>query len=242
MSHPVPTLLLTRPDEASRRFLALCEGLAGRPLPAILSPVMVLTPRAVTLPERPSALVLTSEAGAESAGALGLAGLPAWCVGPRTAQVAREAGLLTRDAGGNAEALVATILAARPSGLLLHLHGEHVRGCVAARLRAGGLRAEAVVAYAQDALPPTAQARAALGGPLPVVAPLFSPRSVHLLLAWHPRAPLQVVAMSGAVAEAARALEPRRLLVAARPDAPAMARAVVALLDGARLEEGGPAD
>lgn len=236
-----PTLLLTRPEAAARRFLALCEAQAGRPIPAILSPLMTLTPLPVSLSERPAALLLTSEAGAERAGALGLAGLSAWCVGPRTALVAGRAGLIACEAGGDAEALVAAVLAARPPGLLLHLRGEHARGEVAARLRAGGLRAEEAVVYAQDALPPTLEARAALDGPQPLVAPLFSPRSAGLLLAWEPRAPLLVAAMSEAVADAAEGLQIRRLLVAERPDAPAMARAVAALLGGARLEGGGAA-
>lgn len=244
-----PRLLLTRPLPAARRFLADCEAALGRPIPAILSPVLAIRPLPVTLPDRPAALLLTSENGAERAGALGLAGLPAWCVGPRTAEAAREAGLAAREAGGDVEALLAALLAERPPGPLLHLRGEYTRGDLAARLRAAGLRAEEAVAYAQDAVAPTPEARAALDGDAPLVAPLFSPRSAALLVGWRPRAPLRVVAMSGAVAKAVLALRPEELRVACAPTGPAMVEATLAALGEPplrhrppRLEPDPPAD
>jgi len=234
-----PRLLLTRPEAAARRFLAEMEALAGRPLRATFCPVMAVRAIEAAVARRPDAVILTSEAGAGRAGAMGLAGLPAWCVGARTAEVAARAGLLPCEAGPDAEALVAALLAARPLGRLLHVRGEHAAGAVAARLRAGGLIVEELVAYRAEALAPAPGARLALDGPAPLVAPLFSPRSVALLAAWGPRAPLLVAAMSPAVAEAARALGPLRLVTAARPDGTAMAEATLALLEG-RLEGGAP--
>lgn len=228
-------LLLTRPWAASRRFLAACEAARGAPIPAILGPVLEIRPVEVRLPDPPAALILTSENGASRAGELRLGPLRAWCVGPRTAAVARAGGLEVVEAGPNAEGLVAALLAARPQGPLLHLRGEHARGDVAGRLRAAGLDAREAVAYRQEALPPTPEARAALDGGNPLVAPLFSPRSAALLAAWSPRAPLHVAAMSGAVAAAARPLAPASLRTAPSPEAGAMVEATLDAL--AALDE-----
>ncbi|WP_210528499.1 uroporphyrinogen-III synthase [Rubellimicrobium arenae] len=220
-------LLLTRPQAASERLLDACEAVWGRPIPAIISPVMAIQPRAVDLPERPDGLILTSEHGARRAGALGLAGLPAWCVGRRTADVAAAEGLQARVAGQEAEELVERLLTERPSGLLLHLRGEHARGNIAARLNAAGLCAGEAVAYSQEALPPTPEAHAALQDPDPLVVPLFSPRSATLLAAWTPAAPLDVIALSDAVAQAAGPLRPASLVTAAGPNGTAMVQAIL---------------
>jgi uroporphyrinogen-III synthase len=222
MAGPV-RLLLTRPEAAARRFLKACEAAQGCPLPAILSPVMEITPVDVLLGDRPGGLILTSENGAARAGDLGLAGIPAWCVGARTAAVARSQGLDAVEAGPDAEALLKRLLQLAPSGPLLHLRGEHARGDLATRLRAAGLDAWECVAYRQAALPPTPEARRALGGAAPLLVPLFSPRSAALLAAWQPGAPLHVVALSEAVAEQAkRGLRPLTLDVAEAPNEGAM--------------------
>lgn len=220
-------LLLTRPAPAARRFLAACEAARGETIPALLSPVLAIRPVAAALTRRPAAVILTSENGAARAGELGLAGRPAWCVGRRTAAVAREQGLEAVEAGPDAEALLAALLAARPAGPLLHLRGEHARGDLAARLRSAGLEAEEVVAYRQEALPPTPEARHAMEDRNPLVVPLFSPRSASLLAGWSPRAPLRIVAMSEAVADAAAPLRPARLLVASSPHGDAMVEATL---------------
>jgi uroporphyrinogen-III synthase len=230
---PPPRLLLTRPEAAGRRFLAACEAAGGMRLPAILSPVMEIRPVEVALAARPVALILTSENGARRAGELGLPPLEAWCVGARTAEAARMEGFLAREAGPDAEALLRTIIAQRPRGLLLHLRGEHARGDLVRRLRENGLEAAEAIGYRQEALPPTPEAREALAGSGPLVVPLFSPRSAALLAAWSPRAPLHVLAMSEAVAaEAADRLNPRRLTALPVPSGAAM---VAATLD--RLRE-----
>lgn len=220
-------LLLTRPLAAASRFLAACEAARGAPLPAVLSPILAIRPLAVALTRRPAAVILTSENGAARAGELGLADLPAWCVGPRTAAVATAQGLRALVAGPDAEALLDALVAARPAGPLLHLRGEHARGDLAARLSEVGLEVQEAVAYRQEALPPRPEARAALDGRDPLVVPLFSPRSATLLAGWAPRAPLRVVAMSGAVARAAAPLRPLDLLVARASESDAMVEATL---------------
>lgn len=220
-------LLLTRPEAASRRFLADCEAAWGGPIPAVVSPVMAIRPVEVRLSGPPAVLVLTSENGAARAGELGLGPLEAWCVGPRTAEVARAGGFRVIESGPDAERLLAALLAVRPAGPFLHLRGEHARMEVAERLREAGFDARDAVSYRQEALPPTPEAREALDGARPLVAPLFSPRSAALLAAWTPRAPLHVVAMSEAVAEEARPIVPASLTIARSPDGEAMVEATL---------------
>ncbi|NAZ37802.1 uroporphyrinogen-III synthase [Rubellimicrobium sp. CFH 75288] len=231
-----PVLLVTRPEPAARRFLEALRVLRGGRLPrAVLSPALRIRPLEVRLPLVPAGLILTSENGAARVPDFGLAGLPAWCVGPRTRAVAEQAGLGAREAGPDAEALVAALVAERPAGPLLHLRGEQARGDVVARLREAGLAAEEAVVYRQEALAPSAEARAVLEGTRPTVLPLFSPRSAAVVAGWGSRAPLHLVAMSPAVAEAAAGLPHRSLRLAARPDGEAMLRATarcVAWLEG----------
>ena len=236
-----PTLLLTRPAEASDRFAAQLHGILGGAMPRVLTAPLIRVDYAGRLPDMASvaALVFTSANGVRAyVAAGGPRGLPAWAVGEATAEAARRAGLAPRTAGGDARALVETLTQARPAGRLLHVHGEHARGEVAQKLRAAGLDAEEAVLYRQILLPLTDAAAQALDGAAPVVVPLFSPRTAAQFAAQHRgRAPLLLAAMSAAVAHRVAHLPAARLLQAERPDAPAMLRAVVSLLDhAARLE------
>ncbi len=228
-----PTVLLTRPAAQSASFAqslqARVEGLR-----VIVSPLMVTVLHTVTLPKEPlQGVILTSQTGAEAAGRLRTQ-LPdlAYCVGDRTAQVAREAGFRVQSAQGDAEALLALILREKPQALI-HLRGREARGDLAQRLSAAGVFTQERVVYAQDAQPLSDEAVAVLSGKAPVLVPLFSPRSAEILgAAWQglaTHAPLVVVAISQAVAEAA-AFCPTKPVLSAHPDAPSMLDAVLAQL------------
>ena len=228
-----PTVLLTRPAAQSASFAqslqARVEGLR-----VVVSPLMVTVFHTVTLLKEPlQGVILTSQTGAEAAGRLRTE-LPdlAYCVGDRTAQVAREAGFRVQSAQGDAEALLALILREKPQALI-HLRGRESRGDLAQRLSAAGVFTQERVVYAQDAQPLSDEAVAVLSGKAPVLVPLFSPRSAEILgAAWQglaTHAPLVVVAISQAVAEAA-AFCPTKPVLAAHPDAPSMLDAVLAQL------------
>lgn len=228
-----PTILLTRPAAASARFAA---ALAARfpGVPVVVAPLMEIRPRPFP-PGLPAAGLIFTSAEGVAAFAAGDArrGMPAFCVGARTAGAARAAGFAAEALGEEAEALLAALLERRPAGPLLHARGAHGRGNVVPRLRAAGVEAAEVVVYDQAALPLGGQARALLAGEAPLILPLFSPRSAQLLRAaateGELRAPLRVAAMSRAVAEAWGPAE--RLEIAARPDAEAMLAAVGRFLD-----------
>ncbi len=226
-----PTVLLTRPKAQSDSFAqSLRAQVPG--LRVVISPLMVPVFVAVTLPEGPlQGVILTSQTGAEAARHL-RAHLPdlAYCVGDRTAQVARDAGFRVLSAQGDAEALLKLILRENAQDLI-HLRGREARGDLAQRLSAAGVVTQERIVYAQESQPLTEEAAALLTGNESVLVPLFSPRSAEILGAeWHrlaATAPLTVIAISAAVAQAATfsATPP---VIAAHPDTPSMLTALLA--------------
>ncbi|MCC5975151.1 MAG: uroporphyrinogen-III synthase [Rubellimicrobium sp.] len=235
-----PVLLLTRPRASSERFLAALRPPAQ--VQVVISPVIGidwLEPPATRAP--PGAVVLTSEHGAVAAGRIGLPeGMTAYCVGDRTAEVAAEQGFVPVSAGGDAEDLLWLILTQTDRAPFLHLRGDHARGDIVARLRAHGLEAHEHVAYRQRPLFLTSAARAALSGQVPVVVPLFSPRSARLLVQQGPfAAPVHAVAISKATADEAAELGAFQTEIARRPDGEAMTEAITTVLEA--LCAAGPA-
>ncbi|MBI1417247.1 MAG: uroporphyrinogen-III synthase [Limimaricola sp.] len=228
----MPILLITRPEPAAQRFLDEVTAELGAAPSALISPLTAIAPlEAKWTGPSPAALVLTSENAARRAGALGLTGLPAYCVGARTAQAANEAGLVPRSADGDAAKLLEMILQEAPKGRLLYLRGEDVSAPLADKLGEAGLTCDEVIVYRQVQQPLTSAARAAMAGAMPVLVPLFSARGAAALAdaAQGGQAPLHLVAISQTVATAAAAIPNVEIAIAARPDAPAMAAATAAL-------------
>lgn len=238
-ARPRPILLLTRPALQSARF---AQEVAARVpgLRLIVSPVIEIAPRPLGYqPDEYAGLIFTSENGvAAFAAAWDGRAHPVWCVGVRTAEAARAAGFArvtsAAEGGGDAEALLCLLRAAHPETPLLHLRGAHARGDLAPRLTAAGLPCDACILYDQGARPLTPEARAALLGPVPVVLPLFSPRSATLCAdgAAGASAPLHPAAISPAAARAWQALRPEPPVVADRPDSAAMLDAVSGIVEG----------
>ena len=228
MTATLPTILLTRPEAQSRDFETRLRARIGPDVTVIVSPVLDIVPVAFDLPVRPRFLVLTSVHAAEAAHRAGLANLPAFCVGDRTAEAARSAGLLAQSAAGDAAALVSLLKAARPKGPGLYLRGRHAASDIASELVSAGLDTHAVVAYDQIAKPLSAPARAALAGGAPVILPVFSPRSSRLLAreSAQARAPLDLIAISAAAAAPWKD-RPVSVAIADAPDGAAMEDAVV---------------
>ena len=218
-------LVLTRPEEASRRFLAAVEERLGQRVAHILSSAIEIESVAHgPLPDGVASVILTSEQGALRArGAGARAGMTAWCVGDRTADVARREGFEAVSAGGDVEALIATILKARPEVPLVHIRGEQTTGDVSARLNKAGLMTHELVVYRQRDRTLATEVFEALADGETLVVPLFSPRSAGAFLRQaKPSAPLRVIAMSQAVADKAAACGARDIFVVERPDIEAM--------------------
>ncbi|WP_168770482.1 uroporphyrinogen-III synthase [Flavimaricola marinus] len=212
----------------------------GHPVPTILSPLIAIEPVDPTIEVMPAGLILTSAHGVDAARRAGLPkGMTAWCVGDRTAEAARVAGFDPISAKGDSSALIRMILDRRPEGPLLHLHGAHKTGDVVEGLTAAGVSCYGRVGYRQASVPLTQQARFALSADKPLVLPLFSPRTVSILAEQGPfDAPLTVVAISEAVANAAEILRPVRLVLAEQPNGEAMCHATRDAIDAISLASG----
>ena len=236
------TVLLTRPLPQSLRFAALLRARVGADLPVMVAPVLdiVLDPHGAAAALRGAGgVIFTSENGvAACAGADVPPGLPAFCVGSRTADAAQAAGFAPRpDPPGDLEGLIARIRAdgwPRDAGPLVHLHGAHVTGDAAGTLAGHGIVARTAVVYDQHALPLSDAAVLLLAGRAPVVLPVFSPRSARLIAPALARAtaPLRIAAISPRAAAALGVQPASWVHVADSPDAAAMIDTVATLLFG----------
>lgn len=204
----MPHLLLTRPHAQSVRFAeSLRSALPG--LRVTIAPLLriALDPPGAAAADGVAGLIFTSENGvAGFVAGCARRDVPAWCVGPRTAEAARAAGFATvHQGGGDARALIAELTAVRPDGPLLHVRGRHAAADISGALNAAGIGARDLVVYDQQAQPMPPEGAAALASRGDVVVPVFSPRSARLL-GVHlpqggPRARLHLVAISDAAAQ-----------------------------------------
>lgn len=98
----MPSILLTRPAQASGRFALSLRDRFGPEIRIVVSPLLspqLLGPPVPAGPFR--AVVFTSETGVAGFRQVSAdRSLPAWCVGDRTAAAAQDAGFSTRSAGG----------------------------------------------------------------------------------------------------------------------------------------------
>jgi uroporphyrinogen-III synthase len=237
-------LLMTRPQEASDRFVAALPAALRARLNIVVSPLLDIVTTATEIDMGDArGLIFTSVNGvAAAAGLTGRRDLPCHCVGDVTAAAARAAGWQARAVGDNAEAMIAALIADPPPAPLLHLRGAHGSGDVAGRLTDAGIPTRLHAIYDQPLLPLSAPALALLDGTDPVIAPLFSPRTArHFAGLARGRAPLFLAALSPAVAEPLETLAFRALDVAIRPDAASMVPLIADLAERANRVEGGPA-
>ncbi len=197
----------------------------------MISPLMQTEFLQPALPARPfQAVIFTSETGVEAALRLQHS-LPtrAFCVGNRTAAVARAGGFAAQSAEGEVTALAAMILASGIKGPILHLRGADSAGDLAGVLTNRGLETVSQVVYSQNPLGLSAAAMALFQSGAPILIPIFSPRSARILAQVLPKAaagPLWIVAISKAAAAEAEALGPAHMVIAAHPDGENMLHAV----------------
>jgi uroporphyrinogen-III synthase len=231
MPKALPTVLLTRPRQASEAFAArLLAEIPG--IPVLISPVMKI----VSLIDAPDfgaskGAIFTSKNGVRPAPR---SGMVAYCVGPSTAELARSQGWRVDLVAADAEELLARLKKTVPSGPLLHLRGTHTRTEIAAVLTGAGIPTDDLVVYDQAAVALTEEARHLLAGEQAVVVPLFSPRSAaHFMEQGQFDAPVTVVAISGAVAEVVGGSSVQKVVTADAPNASGMLVAINNATDAA---------
>ncbi len=223
MPRPYAHVLLTRPDPASEAFWAT---FAAPGVSCVISPLLEIvgTGRAPDL--NPYNGVIFTSSNGVAHGPAG-AGLPAYCVGARTAEQAQKRGWAAQCAGQNAQELIETLRAHRPKGPLLHICGTHRRGNIAENLTKTGIITEICEVYRQEPRELSEAALAVLHGPKPVIAPLFSPRSAaQFSQCYKGDAPLYLISLSQAVAKETNSLPCRQHIIASEPNLGAMTQAV----------------
>ncbi len=231
MSSQEPILLLTRPAPSSEQTRNAVESRLGFSVHTVISPVLRIVPLDPRLPAGPHVAVILTSVEAVRAMPDEIPALPAYCVGARTAEAARAAGLVPYLVAPNAAALTEALLESPPAGRVLYLRGVHVAGDLVARLGEVGRAVDEVLVYDQEAVPLNDEALDALAGRAPVVMPLFSARTAEIVAADGPfAAPLHVVAMSQPVARMAAAFAPTTIDISEAPDGGTIAATVAAIL------------
>lgn len=218
-------LLLTRPRELAFQFLETLDPAALAGVEVVISPLIeIVTLDRPTDTEGAAGAIFTSGQGV--ARAPNGAGLPAYCVGRRTANAARVAGWDVRLVAETAKDLLAAI-PGDVVGPLNHYCGKHRSGTIAEQLTARGLLTHVVVLYDQQLRSLSAEARELLAGPKRVIVPLFSPRTAAQFLVESEGATrIEVVAISDAAADLLRDKISAPVHVARAPDGLEMGRCV----------------
>jgi uroporphyrinogen-III synthase len=211
-----PRIAITRALPEAEGSAARLRQLSGEPIVAPLLEIAPLQCSADT--SGVQALLFTSANGVRAAQASLERALPVLAVGDATARAASQAGFANvRSAQGDVAALAAMAAATLDpkAGALLYLSGAHVAGDLIGALHAAGYDARRAIVYDArivDVLP------AAYLQPLDMVA-FHSARAAQAFARFGaPHAAQRIaVCLSPAVAEAAKAVDWARVVVAAAP-------------------------
>lgn len=231
----LPAFLLTRPAAQSHRFAAQLHQRFGTDIAVTISPLLAPAFLAPPFPHGPFAtLIFTSETGVAAflAHPARPADLPnrAYCVGDRTANAAKAAGLEPVSADGDAANLISLIQQSGQRGRLLHICGQHTRGDIAQTLTDAGTPTQSCALYDQIAQDLTETAVALLKGERPVLVPLFSPRSAALfceqVLVLSLLSPPTCAVLSKAVGDSLSSLQNANLCYADKPTAASLIDAI----------------
>lgn len=241
MPDPKPILLMTRPEEASRRFVGSLSAEVRAGLEVVTAPLFrVITDATQPDISRYDGVVFSSSNAVRATHPQ--PGKAAYCVGAQTTALARAAGWQAQCMGQTAADLIASLPQIQPDLPLLHLRGEHSRGNIAQNLCSADLRCDEYVIYHTQTLPLTAEIRQRVSQ-IPTIAPVFSPRSAALFRdKFKGKETLYLVALSKAVAAELSDVAHQQLDVAPAPDAASVKALVEALFQKlSRVERVPPA-
>lgn len=228
----VKTLLLTRPKVQSHALAQNIETEFPDMATCLISPLAEITPTGA-LPDTSKfqAILFTSFNGVQSFADLGgTTSRKCYCVGARTMQAAKAAGLNAVSANGAAAELIAKVAEelTPANGPLLHVRGEHTAGDIAENLTAQGFTVEQAVVYRQPpcGLTNTAQQALAAGDIeiLPLYSPLTARRMAEILASnsdW-PTQDITALCLSKNVAAEIENLNISAVEIAAKPNGEAM--------------------
>ncbi|MBZ0128530.1 MAG: uroporphyrinogen-III synthase [Rhodobacteraceae bacterium] len=182
-SNPGIPILLTRAADQSTAYAADLRAACGEGLRIEVAPLLEIVPVAGA-PDLNDVhqLLFTSVNGvAEYAARTARRDIPCLCVGGKTAETARAAGLRAEAAEGTADDLLQLALQHPPpeGQHFLYLRGRHRASALAEWLTALGHATQDQIVYDQRQRPLAPGARALFDG-TPLLVPLFSPRTARL--------------------------------------------------------------
>lgn len=230
MTDTLPTVLLTRPREASDFFAKALRGRSDAPV--LIAPVFEIAPVGDVIdPRGHETLVFTSPRAV--ARVRSNPGQLAWCVGDATARAAAAAGFAARSANGDAQSLIAQLLGDRPAEPILHVRGLEGTREVCRALRAQGLRCDEIVAYRQEDAEWNKDVAEKIVRSRRILAPVFSPRSAQRVSEQIDaiRFPGSITAIAISAAAAHRWSASDTVLVAPQPTAEAMLDTLIGALE-----------
>lgn len=170
-----PTLLMTRPMDASRGFVGRLSKEALRQVDVICTPLLEIVATGQAIPDAKHPVIFTSANAVAFAGSGG--GRAAYCVGDRTALAALAAGWQVLGVALTAENLIETLIHDAVPGPITHLAGAHRRGNITERLTNAGFNATLCVLYEAQPRALTPVALRALEKL--TILPMFSPRTAE---------------------------------------------------------------
>lgn len=178
---PNRPIIITRNLHASQRTAAKLHAFGIAQSQIWLAPLVdiVFNRLRIELDAGHSA-VFTSQNGVQALVSKPPKGMTAWCVGERTAEVARSKGFTTIAAEGNAESLIARLQKSDSKRPLIWYRGQHTAVDIEERLSRLGMNIRSEIVYQQHELRLSGKVQK-LFKTMPCVLPIFSPRTAEIL-------------------------------------------------------------
>lgn len=237
--NPSVHILLTRPLAQSVAFGEALKRDLKVDIKALISPLHCIEYRSATLDlEDVHHLVFTSVHGINAFVRLcDERGIKCICVGDKTSEAARAAGLNARSAGGNVSDLImlARQISHGRDGRFLYLRGQHAAGDLSAELALNGIPVTEMILYDQVPLSVSIEVKQQIERLDSLVIPIFSQRSACALMAELKSInapPMAAVCISNNVANALDGEQFETIRIAANPTAQSVTREIAAYLKG----------
>ena len=231
-------ILLTRPHDQALRFSEDLVSLGVISKNILVDPITKIEGVDVLYNFSPVRGLLITSANAVAYLPAALVGskLPTFCVGEATTRAALKQGLMAQNLAKTAQGLYNVLSSRFLEGRLLHLRGTHTTLDFEAYFWDTPIEVQNLIIYQQIAQDLQPETYTLLQGMVPIVLPIFSPRSAELLCGLDLNWALHTcVAISEAVAALCRTAGFGQVLVSPEPSAGSM----LSILNPLFIEKGG---
>ena len=235
---PLSYLLLTRPHDQAFRFSKNLVRLGITSKNILVDPITKIEGVDVlyNFSSVRGLLITSANAVAYLPAALVGSKLPTFCVGEATTRAALKQGLMAQHLAGTAQDLYNVLSGRFLEGPLLHLRGTYTTLDFEAYFRDTPIEVQNLIIYQQIAQDLRPETYTLLRGTVPIVLPIFSPRSAGLLCGLDLNWALHTcVAISEAVGTLCRTAGFGQVLVSPEPSAGSLLSTLTPLF----IEKGG---